>query len=390
MDIASFRHGIIAGIGSRTRARPGPDQLRLNKMFSGNNKPNRTLNLIIALVLTVIFLAFVEKTATDVFHQHEAVSFPTTAGKVYHSAVTVTHGSKGRTSYHINILYDYVVDGQTFHGSRFRYSLFSPSSAQAYAAVSAHPAGSEVTVHYRADNPSDSLLSPGVIGQDFLVFFIILPFGALPLYLLGRSNAPAWFRPGNLQDGGVEIISKGGQIRARLPRYPVAAWSAAVFCGTSLASFLIISIAVRRDPSCEPEEVAAALVLAATATVFWWRRTRLSSGVDDLVIDESARTISLPQTFGRSRAVSLDFNAVQSVYLEEVAHRGRYGPYYSWAVTLALQNAASPERLTDWYDEEKALAFAGWLRERLHFPETPNPVVSSSSAFSLSSSVGWE
>jgi Protein of unknown function (DUF3592) len=357
-------------------------------MFSGINKPNPTLNFIIGLVLTVIFLAFVEKTATDVFHQHEAVSFPTTTGKVYHSAVTVTHGSKGRISYHINILYDYQVGGQSYQGSRFRYSLFSPSSAQAYAAVSAHPVGSDITVHYRADNPSDSLISPGVVGQDFLIFFILLPFGALPLYLMGRSNTPAWFRPGNLQDGGVKIISQGGQIRARLPRYPVAAWSAAVFCGTSLASFVIISIAARRDPSCEPEEVAAAVVLAAAAIVFWWRRSRLLSGVDDLVIDENARTISLPQTFGRKRAVSLDFNAVQSVYLEEIAHRGRYGPYYSWAVTLALQNAASTERLTDWYDEEKATAFVGWLRERLHFPAAPNPVVPSSSAFSLSSSVG--
>jgi Protein of unknown function (DUF3592) len=357
-------------------------------MFSGINKPNRTLNFIIGLVLTVVFLGIVEKTATDVFHQHEAVSFPTTTGKVYHSAVTVTHGSKGSTSYHINILYDYVVDGQTFHGSRFRYSLFSPSSAQAYAAVSAHPVGSEVTVHYRADNPSDSLLSPGVIGQDFLAFFILLPFIALPLYLLGRSNAPAWLRTGNPLDGGLNIISQGGQIRARLPRYPVSAWSGAVFCGTCLASFLIITIAARRDPSCEPEEAAAAVVFAATAAVFWWRRSRLLSGADDLVIDENARTISLPQTFGRSRSVSLDFNAVQSVYLEEVYHRGRYGPYYSWAVTLALQNAASTERLTDWYDEEKALAFAGWLRERLHFPAASNPVVPSSNAFSLSSSVG--
>jgi len=147
-------------------------------------------------------------------------------------------------------------------------------------------------------------------------------------------------------------------------------------------------ITTRRDPSCGPEAVAGAIVLAATAIVYFWRRTRLLSGADDLVIDEGAGTISLPQTFGRKRPVNVDFNAVQSVYLDEIPHRGKYGYYYSWAVTLALQNVAETEKLTDWYDQEKALAFAGWLRERLHFPATSNSVVPSSSAFSLSESVG--
>jgi hypothetical protein len=203
-------------------------------------KTGGTFKFIIALVLTVIIFAFDEKVVTDVFHQYEAVSYPTTVGRVYYSAVNVTHSSKGGTSYHINILYDYEVDGQSFQGSTFRYGLLSPASAQAYAAVRAHPVGSEITVYYRADNPSDSLLSPGMVGRDFLIFFILLPLSTLPLYLLGRSKVPAWFRPGNPPAGGVRIITQGSQTRARLPRYSVAAWSAAVFCGASLAAFVML------------------------------------------------------------------------------------------------------------------------------------------------------
>jgi Protein of unknown function (DUF3592) len=352
-------------------------------------KPNSSFNFVIALVLTVIIFAFDEKVATDVLHQHEAVSFPTTTGKVYHSAVTVTHSSKGGTSYHINILYDYEVDGQSFQGSTFRHDLMGPPSGQAYAAVRAHPAGSEITVYYRADDPSDSLLSPGIVGHDLLIFFILLPASALPLQLLAKSNAPAWFKPGNPPAGGVPVLSQGNQIRARLPRYSVLAWTVVTFCGTSIVSFFVLLLTTARNPSVEPELTAWALISIVTAAVFWWRRARLLSGVDDLVIDESARTVSLPQTFGRNRCFALPFNAVESVYLEQVAHRGKYGYYYSWAVTLDIQNgSASTERLSDWYDEEKARAFAAWLRERLHLPGVPGADVVSSSAFSLSSSVG--
>ena len=351
-------------------------------------KPFGSLNFIVVLILGVVVFVFDEKVATDLCHQHEAVSFPTTTGRVYHSAVTITHGSKGGISYHINILYDYMVDGRPFQGTRFRYGLFSPGSTQAYAAVRAHPVGSDVTVYYRADDPSDSLLSPGVVGRDFLVFFFLMPASLLVLYVLCTSNAPAWFKPAMPPAGGVQIIPQGGQIRASLPRYPVLGWSLAVFSGASVFSLVTLSIVTTRNPSVQPEAIAGALVLAATAVVFWWRRARLLSGVDDLVIDEGARTVSLPQTFGRNRASILQFNTVQEVYLETIAHRSKGGYYYSWAVTLALQNTAAPERLADWYDEEKALALAGWLRERLHLPEAANPVVAPNSAFSLSSSVG--
>jgi hypothetical protein len=351
-------------------------------------KPFGPLNFIVVLVLGVLVFVFDEKVATDLYHQHEALSFPTTTGRVYHSAVTITHGSKGGISYHINILYDYQVGGQSFQGSRFRYGLFPPGSVPAYAAIRAHPVGSEVTVYYRTDDPSDSLLSPGVVGRDFLIFFILMPASLLVLYVLCASNTPPWLKPNTPLAGGVQIISQGSQIRARLPRYPVLAWSLAVFSGTSVVSLGALSIATTRDPSPQPEAIAGILILAATAVVFWWRRARLLSGVDDLVIDEGARTVSLPQTFGRNRASCLEFSAVRAVYLETIAHRSKGGYYYSWASTLELQNNASPERLTDWYDEEKSLAFAGWLRERLHLSGTANQPVAVSSAFSLSRSVG--
>lgn len=352
------------------------------------NRTSPTLNLILALLGTLAIFCFDAKTAKDLFHQYEAVSFPTATGKVYYSAVSVTHSSKGGTHYSINIMYDFEVDGRKYSGNRYRYSLFSPGSTQAYAAVNAHPVGSDITVHYRADNPEDSVLSPGVVGRDFLIFFLLVPASAFMLYLLGAAETPGWVKLGNRVAGGVPVFSQGSQIRVRLPRYTVWRWTVATLCITSLAAFFTLTITTQRNSSFQPELETWALILTVTAGVFLWRRARILAGVDDLVINEDARTIVLPQTFGRKHPVSLNFQDVQSVFIEPVSHRGRYGYYYTWAVTLMVRDAlASPERLAHWTYEEKSQDFAAWLSERLHIPQTAARLTAPSSAFSLSSSL---
>jgi hypothetical protein len=161
------------------------------------------------------------------------------------------------------------------------------------------------------------------------------------------------------------------------------------FSVASLAALVTLAFITRRDLSTGPEAIAAMAVLAVTAVIWFWRRARLLSGVDDLVINEDARTIVLPQTFGRWHPKTLDFSAVRSVCLEAVRHRSRGGYYYTWAVTLELQdNADATERLSHWYSKVRADNFAQWLRERLHLPEPVVQIDAFSSAFSLSSSVG--
>ncbi len=352
-------------------------------------KTGGSISFILLLLITIGLFCFDEKMVTDIWHQHEALSFPTTTGRVYHSAVSVTHSSKGGTHYHINIFYDYEVDGQSYQGSTFRYGFFSPGSTQAYAAVSAHPVGSEVRVYYRPDNPADSLLSPGVVGHDLFILFLLAPASAALLLTLLKADAPGWFSWGNPVAGGAKIISQGGQIRARLPRYTVAAWSTGACCAASGIALVTLAITTQREPSTQPEAMGGLAALAVTAIVYLWRRARWLSGVDDLVINEDARTIVLPQTFGRKHAGTLDFSAVRSVCLESIRHRSKNGYYYTWAVALEMQDAAPPsERVAHWNSQARATALAEWLRERLHLTAPVAQIEDFNNAFSLSSSVG--
>jgi hypothetical protein len=363
---------------------PKPDVRPIKMSKTGN-----FISFIVMFLGVIALVCFDEHAVRQIWHQHESASFPTTTGRVYHSAVSVTHSSKGGTHYYINILYDYEVDGQSFHGGTFRYGMFSPGSAQAYAAVRAHPVGSEIKVYYNPGDPADSLLSPGVVGHDFFVLFIIFPASAVLLLVLFKADGPGWFTWRSPVAGGVKIVSQGGQVRVTLPRYTVAAWTVSTFCIASGAALLTLAITTQRDPSTQPEGIGGIAVLAVTAGIFLWRRARQLSGVDDLVINDDARTIVLPQTFGRRHPKTLDFSAVRSVRLESIRHRSKNGYYYTWAVALELQdNAAESERLSHWSSQTRSDALAQWLRERLHLTAPVAQVEDFNNAFSLSSSVG--
>lgn len=332
----------------------------------------------------------------DVIHQHETRSFPSTIGKVVYSKVMVGHDRKG-TSRSLVLQYEYQVDGQTYQGDTISFGIFSEAQVlkDPEEESRAHPVGSQVRVYYCADNPAECLLSPGLTIVNFLIFFFIIPGNVLLLRAPFTRDAISWFKGMARFAGGEEIVSQGNQVRVRLPRFSVSIWTLAVFCVLSFSGAFLVPIisAETRDDS--PWLVAEvwAVILVVTAATYVWRRSRLHSGIDDLVIDEGAQTVSLPSTFGRKTRSSLDFNSIQTVYLQPIRHEGksRFAAQtsFTWGVMLQLRGAcASPERIANRWSAGDALVFVAWLRERLHLPgfDVQPPVPSN--AFSLSSSVG--
>jgi hypothetical protein len=88
-----------------------------------------------------------------------STSWPTAEGKVLSSQVVKKRGSKGRTNYSADVMYEFTVDGtRRMHNdvSFGDYSSNSPSHAQEV--VARYPVGKQVTVYYSAD---DSVLEPG-------------------------------------------------------------------------------------------------------------------------------------------------------------------------------------------------------------------------------------
>ena len=126
-----------------------------------------------------------------------------------------------------------------------------------------------------------------------------------------------------------------------------------------------------------------AIVYVAGGAVFFRQRQKINSGIDDLILNESTRTIELPLTFGRKQRVTVNVAEIKSLSVEKIIHQSNKGGVsYTYAPTLSLRGAeAAIQKLADWLDKLKADEFAEWLRKQLdpnisatlEFEPTPGP-----------------
>src|SRR5262249_45459625 len=148
--------------------------------------------------------------------------------------------------------------------------------------------------------PRDLFFFPG---------FAFVAFGLLALRFVGSWWRDNFLRP---ETGGVRVIEQGTRIRARLPRY------SPLMLGLLTAFALSLAITFLKDEnSAHPasfRDIAYgwALVLVASGIVFAGLHSRLGSGVDDLVIDREANTLTLPRTFGRWQNVTVPIPRIVS------------------------------------------------------------------------------
>ena len=141
---------------------------------------------------------------------------------------------------------------------------------------------------------------------------------------------------------------------------------------------------------------AGALIVIVAVFLAITRHARIKAGYDDLIIDDSARAISLPVNFGRRTPTAmaietitlvapaeellksgdtLDAHAfgakryrmrriVPDTELPKIGHRSDI----QYAVVICWKDADGKEMIepiVGWYDLPRANAFAHWLRDRL-------------------------
>jgi len=91
-----------------------------------------------------------------------------------------SHSSRGRQMYSIQTSYDYVVDGKTFHGSRYGVNdaptgeFKRPARAEKY--LQANP---QVTCFYNPSKPSQSIIDRSFMGN---ILFVLLPLTFIFLF----------------------------------------------------------------------------------------------------------------------------------------------------------------------------------------------------------------
>ena len=324
--------------------------------------------LLVAMFFTGFFFKIaVPASAPQWIHQFASRNYPTTTGQITHSEVTHAANSKGTIFYDVNIAYRYEVGAQTFEAARFRYTPLIRCADPAWTQniVNAHPVGSQTQVFYNPQNPADALLSPRINGDDLVDIlnhwglFVIMPLlWAIPSNWLRRVI----FKP---IAGGVKILEEGQIHRVRLPRFrPILiTLMTAVFLPGLVCTYAF----GESHPSVEAVETAMAVTFGILVALYFLCLWEIRSGDYDLIIDEGLRTVGLPKSlFGRER-MTVGLSEISAVSVEVLTKRGsKGGAYLTYAPTLRVQDKESKAfKLADWFERNRAEAFAEWLRKQL-------------------------
>lgn len=120
-------------------------------------------------------------------------------GKIVESGIrTETSSSsdssrRSNTTYHANIIYEYLANGESFTGKRVSYGEYGRENETHAAGISKrYPQGEMVVVYYDPQKPSESVLEPGLHGIPWFFFALGIPimiFGFGLVYFLPKMAA---------------------------------------------------------------------------------------------------------------------------------------------------------------------------------------------------------
>jgi hypothetical protein len=321
--------------------------------------------------ITGVFDGFI---ARNIYRQSQAESYPATTGVVTSADISshTSTDSDGHTSttYRAEISCRYEVEGRTFTSDTYRYGAMGTSDrSYAESVVQRYPVGAEVTVYYNPADQSDAVLEVGVSGMDMFLVLFLTPFNLVGLWLLGMVGGSVRRRITNPPAGGVPLVQRGMITHVRLPRIAPLTAAGLTALLISFVSIFIVAFATRMNPPMWVIWTAWGCVLIPAVIVYFWRTYIVGSGAKDLLIDEDARTLSLPQTFGRKTDILVAFDAVTDLDVEQIIHRSsKGGSSYTYAPRLAWKDddgATRREKLAEWHDGQRAEAFIAWLKDRL-------------------------
>ncbi len=124
----------------------------------------------------------------NIVHGLNSRNWPITEGKVVHSGVQAHQSMDDdgdiSTTYGASIQYEYNVSGQEIQGTRRSFTEMRTNSARrAEQILARYPQDSSVTVYHHPDEPSLSVLEPGVKWWMYALMLIVL--GLLVFGILG-------------------------------------------------------------------------------------------------------------------------------------------------------------------------------------------------------------
>jgi hypothetical protein len=129
--------------------------------------------------LTIMYLG-----SQNLFEAHASAKWPTTEGVIISSKVDRERRSGKHhrtTNYSANIEYEFKYKENIYNGNRTAIGEYgSGNSSHADEIVGSFPKGLKVLVYFNPNNPSESVLDPGIKGKTWLLFgagFVFFAFG---------------------------------------------------------------------------------------------------------------------------------------------------------------------------------------------------------------------
>ena len=295
-----------------------------------------------------------------------AMQYPTTVGGITRSQAVCDGGGKSGPSFRFDVEYQYQVAGIPFVGTRYRYGAGSAGGDWAARASAQFPAGQPATVHYRADDPKDAVLSTGLQGTDLFILMFLNPFNAFALgivvgfcsYVLGRNRVT----PETLQTHARRI---GTRTHLRLP--VIGFWTTflSVLALTSFFTIFIVGIPCGFDPSLN------LMLFVWSALLFGSLAVACYAGLHhtDLIFDEFSDTVTLPATYGRKSPTTFPRRDAVRVETSEVEQTNKNGEVAkALTVAVVFKQPNGEEYTAQLYEElypQSADAIAEWLRSTL-------------------------
>jgi hypothetical protein len=247
--------------------------------------------------------------------------------------------------------------------------------------VTNHPIGSESTVFYNPKRPTDSLLEPGLNGDDMrtILLLISLHLWVLALWMVGGE----WLHRVILTPaaGGTRFRRVGSTIRACLSvRRPIM-WAVVTTAAMSLVISLQMVSSISHG-SFNGGLLVAGVVFTFGLAVYLCSQWAIWRGDYDLVIDTDKRTITFPKeckdfyrgrTFGWSQVAGIGVKPV--VRASTSGSHGvlkRYTFVSGYAPLIRLKGEDdSTVCLAEWNDGGRAVGFANWIRREIGLDAVP-------------------
>lgn len=322
-------------------------------------KPGAVITLWIGLiVLFAVVLVIDGIVARGIVQQKRTEQFVAVPATILRSEVKVHRGSKS-TSYRAEIDYRYTVNGQTYNGSRLRFTSDNDGQSGARALVKQHPVGSQAEAYYDPADPARAVLFRGLTGMDIFPILFLLPFNAMALggaiMLVDRQLDGR--RPGQ-KIGHVRIWEDGGLVRARL-RAPSTGWmfGVATVAGAGMLSMFGMLFAPPRHSIPAVLAVIAAVIVLGLI-VGWVKHAAILRGDWDLVFDPVRKSIALPRAKVTAFQTEVSISGLGAT-AREGPKPGKGKP--AWFVDLKTADTPLPG-LARFSNQIDAEAFAAWLR----------------------------